>query len=65
MASFSADWGPGNVLAKDVAVRLQEEIRRMRSFANRSYSNELAMQKTVLSDFLGGRSSQFRSLVSV
>ncbi|KAK3299240.1 uncharacterized protein B0H64DRAFT_415607 [Chaetomium fimeti] len=35
-------------------LRLDNDIKSLQSFANRAYTNELAIQKTVLRDLLGG-----------
>lgn len=37
-------------------LRLDNDIKSMQNFANRAYTNELSMQKTVLRDLLGGES---------
>ena len=36
-------------------LRLDNDIKSMQSFANRAYSNEMSIQKTVLRDLLGGK----------
>ncbi|RCI11782.1 hypothetical protein L249_7658 [Ophiocordyceps polyrhachis-furcata BCC 54312] len=38
-------------------LRLEGEVKTLHSFANRSYGNEMNMQKTVLQDLLGGTQS--------
>ncbi|KAL2677202.1 hypothetical protein Neosp_010970 [[Neocosmospora] mangrovei] len=38
-------------------LRLDNDIKSLQSFANRSYANEMNIQKTVLRDLLGGSSS--------
>lgn len=38
-------------------LRLDNDIKTLQSFANRSYSNEMNMQRTVLQDLLGGSQS--------
>ena len=43
-------------------LRLDNDIKSMQSFANRAYSNEMSIQKTVLRDLLGGR---FRPLLTI
>jgi centromere/kinetochore protein ZW10 len=35
-------------------LRLDNDIKSLQSFANRAYTNELSIQKTVLRDLLGG-----------
>lgn len=37
-------------------LRLDNDVKTLQSFANRAYTNELAIQKTVLRDLLGGMS---------
>ncbi len=36
-------------------LRLDNEIRTLRNFANRVYSNDMNIQKTILRDLLGGK----------
>jgi centromere/kinetochore protein ZW10 len=38
-------------------LRLENDIKSLQSFANRSYANEMNIQKTILRDFLGGAQS--------
>ncbi|RGP66806.1 centromere kinetochore zw10 like [Fusarium sporotrichioides] len=38
-------------------LRLDNDIKSLQSFANRSYANEMNIQKTILRDFLGGGQS--------
>lgn len=38
-------------------LRIDNDIKGLQSFANRAYTNELGVQKTVLRDLLGGESS--------
>ncbi|KAM5344837.1 hypothetical protein ACJ41O_010699 [Fusarium nematophilum] len=38
-------------------LRLDNDIKSLQSFANRSYANEMNIQKTILRDLLGGASS--------
>ncbi|KAH7246420.1 hypothetical protein BKA59DRAFT_501454 [Fusarium tricinctum] len=38
-------------------LRLDNDIKSLQSFANRSYANEMNIQKTILRDFLGGAQS--------
>jgi protein transport protein DSL1/ZW10 len=56
LADFVAKWKErGDLSARAKAMlRLDNEIKALQSFANRAYSNEMAMQKTVLRDLLGG-----------
>lgn len=59
LASFSEQWKQREDLtdrAKSL-LRLDTDIKSLRSFANRSYSNGMNLQKTVLRDFLGGAQS--------
>ncbi|KAL7795334.1 hypothetical protein V8C37DRAFT_38699 [Trichoderma ceciliae] len=38
-------------------LRIDNDVRTLKSFANRSYSNEMSLQKTILQDLLGGSQS--------
>ncbi|PTD03893.1 hypothetical protein FCULG_00001324 [Fusarium culmorum] len=38
-------------------LRLDNDIKSLQSFANRSYANEMNIQKTILRDFIGGAQS--------
>ncbi|KAJ4024485.1 ribosome biogenesis protein ytm1 [Fusarium irregulare] len=38
-------------------LRLDNDVKSLQSFANRSYANEMNIQKTILRDFLGGAQS--------
>lgn len=35
-------------------LRIDNDVRTLKSFANRSYANEMSLQKTILHDLLGG-----------
>ena len=35
-------------------LRLDNDIKSLQGFANRAYSNEMSVQKTILRDLLGG-----------
>lgn len=37
-------------------LKIDDDIKAMRLFANRTYSNEIGLQKTVIRDLLGGES---------
>ena len=59
LADFSDKWKQRDdltVKAKNL-LRLDTDIKSLRSFANRSYSTAMNLQKTVLRDFLGGAQS--------
>ncbi|KAG9250246.1 uncharacterized protein F5Z01DRAFT_378227 [Emericellopsis atlantica] len=56
LADFAAHWSTRSDLttqAKEL-LKLDDDIKALRSFANRSYSHEIAVQKTVLRDLIGG-----------
>jgi len=36
-------------------LRLDNDIKSLQGFANRAYSNEMSVQKTILRDLLGGK----------
>lgn len=38
-------------------LRLDNDVKSLQSFANRAYTNELSIQKTVVRDLLGGKRS--------
>lgn len=38
-------------------LRIDNDVRTLKSFANRSYANEMSLQKTILHDLLGGLQS--------
>jgi centromere/kinetochore protein ZW10 len=56
LAEFSATWKTRDDITTRAQnmLRLDNDIKSLQSFANRAYTNELAIQKTVLRDLLGG-----------
>lgn len=59
LSEFAEGWKKRKDLtprARNV-LRLDNDIKSLQSFANRSYANEMNIQKTVLRDLLGGSSS--------
>ncbi|CAM1507928.1 Fc.00g047760.m01.CDS01 [Cosmosporella sp. VM-42] len=59
LTTFSASWKEREDLkprARNM-LRLDNDIRSLQAFANRSYSNEMNIQKTILRDLLGGSQS--------
>lgn len=59
LAEFSERWKQREDLTDRAKswLRLDTDIKSLRSFANRSYANGMNLQKTVLRDFLGGSQS--------
>ena len=56
LAEFSKEWKARedlNVRARNM-LRIDNEVKNLQSFANRAYSTEMATQKTVIRDLLGG-----------
>lgn len=35
-------------------LRLDNDVKSLRSFANRAYGSEISLQKTILKDLMGG-----------
>ncbi|KAL2021459.1 hypothetical protein VTK56DRAFT_7092 [Thermocarpiscus australiensis] len=56
LAEFAAAWKTrADISARaQNMLRLDNDIKSLQSFANRAYTNELSIQKTVLRDLLGG-----------
>ncbi|KAL2179179.1 uncharacterized protein P884DRAFT_196376 [Thermothelomyces heterothallicus CBS 202.75] len=56
LAGFAAAWKTRSDISTRAQqmLRLDNDIKLLRSFANRAYTNELGIQKTVLRDLLGG-----------
>ncbi|KAI9149538.1 Centromere/kinetochore protein [Paramyrothecium foliicola] len=59
LSDFSATWKERDDLTTraKAMLRLDHDIKSLRSFANRSYANEMNIQKTVLRDLIGGEQS--------
>ncbi|PFH57563.1 hypothetical protein XA68_14869 [Ophiocordyceps unilateralis] len=59
LSALSAAWKQREdlTLRARSMLRLEGEIKTLHSFANRSYANEMNLQKTVLQDLLGGTQS--------
>jgi centromere/kinetochore protein ZW10 len=58
LSEFAAAWKQREDISPRAQnmLRLENDIKSLQSFANRTYTNELAIQKTVLRDLLGGKS---------
>ncbi|ESA42537.1 hypothetical protein GE21DRAFT_7699 [Neurospora crassa] len=56
LAEFAEEWVKRDNISTraQTLLRLDNDIKSMQSFANRAYSNEMSIQKTVLRDLLGG-----------
>ncbi|KAK4156341.1 Centromere/kinetochore protein zw10 [Chaetomidium leptoderma] len=56
LAEFAAAWKTRDDISTRAQnmLRLDNDIKSLQSFANRAYTNELSIQKTVLRDLLGG-----------
>ncbi|KAK4032933.1 Centromere/kinetochore protein zw10 [Parachaetomium inaequale] len=56
LSEFAAAWKTRDDISARAQnmLRLDNDIKSLQSFANRAYTNELAIQKTVLRDLLGG-----------
>ncbi|KAL2138676.1 hypothetical protein VTI28DRAFT_6386 [Corynascus sepedonium] len=56
LAEFATAWKTRDDISTRAQnmLRLDNDIKSLRSFANRAYTNELGIQKTVLRDLLGG-----------
>lgn len=59
LAEFSSTWKQrGDLTPRALSMlRLDGDVKTLQNFANRSYSNELNMQKTILQDLLGDSQS--------
>ncbi|RSL42281.1 hypothetical protein CEP54_015535 [Fusarium duplospermum] len=59
LSEFAEEWKKREDLTPRARnmLRLDNDIKSLQSFANRSYANEMNIQKTVLRDLLGGSSS--------
>ncbi|POR31039.1 Is centromere binding protein at prophase [Tolypocladium paradoxum] len=59
LSEFSSAWKQREDLSTRARnmLRLDNDIKTLQSFANRSYGNEMNVQKTVLQDLLGGSQS--------
>ncbi|KAL6879107.1 hypothetical protein J3F83DRAFT_725084 [Trichoderma novae-zelandiae] len=59
LSDFSLAWKQREDLTPRARsmLRIDNDIRTLKSFANRSYSNEMSLQKTILQDLLGGSQS--------
>ncbi|CAG9944469.1 unnamed protein product [Clonostachys rosea f. rosea IK726] len=59
LSTFSAEWKQRDDLtaqAKDL-LAFQADVKSLQAFANRSYTNEMNVQKTILRDLIGGSQS--------
>ncbi|KAH7165735.1 hypothetical protein EDB81DRAFT_263183 [Dactylonectria macrodidyma] len=59
LSDFSDNWKKREELTPRARnmLRLDNDIKSLQSFANRSYANEMNIQKTILRDLLGGSQS--------
>ncbi|TFB03980.1 hypothetical protein CCMA1212_004051 [Trichoderma ghanense] len=59
LSDFSIAWKQREDLTPRARsmLRIDNDVRTLKSFANRSYSNEMSLQKTILQDLLGGSQS--------
>ncbi|ROT43701.1 hypothetical protein SODALDRAFT_327907 [Sodiomyces alkalinus F11] len=59
LAELTETWKSRNDLPQraKAMLRIDDDIKTMRSFANRTYTGELGLQKTVIRDLLGGEQS--------
>ncbi|PTB69462.1 hypothetical protein BBK36DRAFT_1187199 [Trichoderma citrinoviride] len=59
LSDFSMAWKQREDLTPRARsmLRIDNDVRTLKSFANRSYSNEMSLQKTILQDLLGGSQS--------
>ncbi|KAL1840372.1 hypothetical protein VTJ49DRAFT_545 [Mycothermus thermophilus] len=59
LADFSSAWKNRDDITprSKTMLRLDNDIKSLQNFANRAYTNELSIQKTVLRDLLGGEQS--------
>ncbi|KAM0252783.1 hypothetical protein ACHAQJ_007571 [Trichoderma viride] len=59
LSDFSLAWKQREELTPRARsmLRIDNDVRTLKSFANRSYANEMSLQKTILQDLLGGSQS--------
>ncbi|GFP55560.1 centromere/kinetochore protein zw10 homolog [Trichoderma asperellum] len=59
LSDFSLAWKQREDLTPRARsmLRIDNDVRTLKSFANRSYANEMSLQKTILHDLLGGSQS--------
>lgn len=59
LSTFSSEWIQRTDLTPraKTMLNLEEDIKSLQSFANRSYANEMNVQKTILRDLIGGSQS--------
>ncbi|EHK25981.1 uncharacterized protein TRIVIDRAFT_211539 [Trichoderma virens Gv29-8] len=59
LSDFSLAWKQREDLTPRARsmLRIDNDVRTLKSFANRSYSNEMSLQKTILQDLIGGSQS--------
>ncbi|KAL7922486.1 hypothetical protein ACQKWADRAFT_292559 [Trichoderma austrokoningii] len=59
LSDFSLAWKQREELMPRARsmLRIDNDVRTLKSFANRSYANEMSLQKTILHDLLGGSQS--------
>ncbi|PON26844.1 hypothetical protein TGAM01_v204345 [Trichoderma gamsii] len=59
LSDFSLTWKQREELTPRARsmLRIDNDVRTLKSFANRSYANEMSLQKTILHDLLGGLQS--------
>ncbi|KAL6875537.1 hypothetical protein HDV57DRAFT_503400 [Trichoderma longibrachiatum] len=59
LSDFSAAWKQREDLTPRARsmLRIDNDVRTLKSFAIRSYSNEMSLQKTILQDLMGGSQS--------
>ncbi|KAM0343060.1 hypothetical protein ACHAPU_008961 [Fusarium lateritium] len=59
LSEFAAGWKKRDELTPRARnmLRLDNDVKSLQGFANRSYANEMNIQKTILRDFLGGAQS--------
>ncbi|KAF5674199.1 Centromere kinetochore zw10 like [Fusarium heterosporum] len=59
LSEFADDWKKREELTPRARnmLRLDNDVKSLQGFANRSYANEMNIQKTILRDFLGGAQS--------
>jgi centromere/kinetochore protein ZW10 len=59
LSDFSSAWKLREDLTRraKLMLRLENDVKSLRSFANRSYANEMSIQKTILRDLVAGEQS--------
>lgn len=57
LAEFAAAWKKRDDITPraQALLRLDGDIKSLQNFANRAYSSEMNIQKTILRDYLGGK----------